>query len=324
MNYTKPALSISDQILLLKKRGLIIKSDKKAEYYLTNINYYRLSAYLLSFQKYGDTNHDYMPWATLERVVRLYHFDRELRFICMDAIERIEVALRSKIVFEYSIRHGANWYEDPKYYIKVDGYNKTLKKINEELNRTKEVFIQHYNGKYTNPKNPPAWMTLEVLSFGQLSIMFKNLIANDAKKAIAAHFGVSYTILESWIEHLAYIRNICAHHSRLWNRTLTIGPTLPKKPIYNWIKINPSKPDKIYSSLCIMAYLLDRCSHTSPFSGQIKTLLHKFPQIDINAAGFTKDWKNDKFWSRRGIIITHRMRITYFFCRNLVSSYTPG
>ncbi len=216
MNYTKPPLTLNDQILLLESRGLTIPNKTTAKYYLSNISYYRLSAYMKSFQRYGDPNHRFMPFATFGRIIDLYSFDRDLRLILLDAIERIEVAFRCSFIYEYSIRHGNNWYEDAAHFQRE--HAKSMVRIQKEIATSKEVFIEHYKNHYTIPPNPPALMTFEILSFGQLSILYKNTVISDAKKAVGDHFGVNYVVLESWIEHLVYIRNLCAHHSRIWNR----------------------------------------------------------------------------------------------------------
>ena len=258
-----------------------------------------------------------MPWASMERVIELYVFDRELRLVCIDAIERIEVAFRCKITFEYSFSHGNNWYEDNSIYLRE--YSKTMKVVQHEIDDSKELFIQHYKKKYTNPKNPPSWMVTEILSFGQLSRLYKNLITTDAKKRVAEYFSVTVPVLESWIEHLVYIRNICAHHSRLWNRIMTVSATIPTNPKKLWISLPPSQPDKIYTSLCIMAYMLERSSNKPPLTGKLKSLMNRFPNIDTHAAGFNKEWKTDPFWKGMHISITHRIRIVFFKCKHSLS-----
>lgn len=187
-----------------------------------------------------------------------------------------------------------------------------MSKVDEELNRSRENFIVHYRKKYTSPQNPPAWMALEVLSFGQLSIMYKSLKANEAKKAVAEYFGVSYTILISWMEHLGYVRNLCAHHSRLWNRTMTIKPTLPKKTKYPWIDTSCIRHDKAYVSFSIMAFLLERIIPHSYFTGKLRALLHKFKGIDVRTAGFYKEWEFDPFWSKMKIPFTYQIRLLCF------------
>ncbi|TWI83298.1 abortive infection bacteriophage resistance protein [Lacibacter cauensis] len=316
MKFPKNATTIPEQLALLKKRGLKIINDNSAAKTLNNISYYRLSAYFLSFQKFGSPSHDFMPWADFKKVEKLYIFDRELRSILLDAIERIEVALRCRIVYEYCHRHGNNWYEDPSLFIRE--HTKFLKKVHTELGNSKEVFISHYYSKYTVPQHPPAWMSMEILSFGQISIMYKNLHNNDAKKAVARHFGVSPSVLESWLEHLVYIRNICAHHSRLWNRIMTVKATIPTKASELWISYPPSKPDKIYTTICIAAYLLERVNSSSIFAGKIRSLIKRFNNIDLNAAGFNKNWQSDPFWKSISSPFTHKIRIVIFSCINAI------
>ena len=314
MNFTKTAKTIADQVTLLKSRGLKIENEAEAAYYLSNISYYRLSAYFLSFQVFNDPSHTYMPWATFNRVIRLYTFDRELRLVLLDAIERIEVTIRCRIIYEYCHKFGANWYEDSTLFTKRHGDFLTI--VQKELNNSREVFISHYKTRYTSPALPPAWMTLEILSFGQLSTMYKNLRLNDAKKAVAAYFGVNPIILESWMEHLVYIRNSCAHHSRIWNRTMTVTATIPTNPAHQWITLAPSRVNKIYTTICIVAYLLERTTKKAPFAGQVKSLLRKFPEIDLFAAGFNKKWKNDSFWKKLPVSVAHRSKILFFRVKN--------
>lgn len=321
MQFIKSAKTFADQLALLKSRGLEIENDASALHHLSNISYYRLSAYLLSFQKYGDSDHTYMPWATFNRVIRLYIFDRELRSILLDAIERIEVALRCRIVYEYCHVHGNNWYENSLLFLR--DHPQFMIHVNRELKKSKETFIQHYYTKYTIPQNPPAWMAMEVLSFGQLSTMFKNLKTDNAKKAVAGYFGVSHSILESWMEHMVYIRNLCAHHSRLWNRIMTVKATIPSITQDQWINIPPSKPDKVYTTICITNYLLKRITRSAPFFGKINTLIHRLNEVDINASGFAKSWRSDPFWRATHIPYTHRLRIIVFKCKNLLKRKFP-
>lgn len=309
MNFPKTSTTIEQQIALLKNRGLEINDDDKAKFHLDNISYYRLSAYLLSSQVYNDPAHNYMPWAKFNDVIKLYVFDRELRLIIIDAIERIEVSIRCKLISEYCSRHGNNWYEDPTLFTSIDLFNATKVKIKSELKRAKELFTVHYYGKYTNPVNPPAWMALEVLSFGTLSSLYKNLKLGDAKKEVAKKFGVKTQILESWLEHLAYVRNVCAHHNRLWNRIMTVKPMIPTNTSFQWSSSDiPLRNDKLYSTMVIIGYMLNRVSPISPFKGQIKSLVAKFPKVNISSAGFPKRWQKDLFWKRMHISITHRLR----------------
>ena len=261
-----------------------------------------------------------MEWATFEKVVNLYMFDKNLRSILLDAIERIEVALRCRIVYEYSHSHGSHWYENAALFNRGT-HVKFMETMTRELGNSKETFISHYKKKYTNPVNPPSWMSMEVLALGQLSKMYKNLKKGSAKKAVATYFGVGIPILESWMEHLAYIRNLCAHHNRVWNRTMTVTATLPSLPSYMWINQHPSKTNKIYTTICIVAYMLNRVTNRPTFAGEIKVLLKRYNNIDIHAAGFSFEWEKDNFWKSTQIILTHKIRIVFFKCRNKLTNY---
>ena len=157
-------------------------------------------------------------------------------------------------------------------------------------------------------------------TFGTLSKMYKILKADDAKKAVADYFGVSYSILESWMENLSYIRNICAHHGRLWNRTLTITAAIPNNPTYQWTTIPTSRPEKLYPSLCVIAYMLERCNKHSPFFGELRTLFYRFPKVDVQASGFPSNWRKDIFWKKLHIPFGHHLRVLWFKVKNLFKS----
>ncbi len=300
MEFDKKPLTIDGQINLLIDRGMDIPNKDKTRQLLSNISYYRLSAYWYTFLDHPKTAHKFFPNTTFDSVLNTYIFDRKLRLLIFDEIERIEISLRTKLIYEYCLEAGNNWYEQKNLYRGKDAYFYKLQEILiSEMNKTSEVFIRHYRKKYTSPANPPAWMALELASFGQLSMLFKNLKPNPARKQVAAHFGVDEVVLESWLESLSYVRNACAHHMRLWNRKLPKTPIVPKNPMFQWLKTNPASKDenKVYLSLCIIAYLLSRVSPGNSFSKKVKQLLSEFPDIPLHYMGFTNNWQNEALWS---------------------------
>ena len=128
---------------------------------------------------------------TFDGVLNTYIFDRKLRLLIFDEIERIEISLRTKLIYEYSLEFGNNWYETKSLFRGKDSYFYKLQELlMSEMNKTSEVFIRYYRNKYTFPANPSAWMALELTSFGQLSMLFKNLKSNQARKRVAAHYGL--------------------------------------------------------------------------------------------------------------------------------------
>lgn len=213
-----------------------------------------------------------------------------------DAIERIEVALRTQIIYHFSLRHGSDFFQKKSLYRNQPNFKSDLKVVDKEISRSSEVFIKHYKAKYTNPKRPPSWMTLEILSLGTLSKIFENLRISPEKKLVSAHFGLNTFVLESWMHTLSHVRNICAHHGRLWNRTLTQVPKIPSSASFLWVKQAGASPDRLYPTICAIQYLLNTIAPGHRFGTRIKALLEEYPNIDLGGMGFPKDWKDDVFW----------------------------
>jgi len=297
MQFSKPPLSISDQMQLLKSRGMLIPDRNHAEQVLSNISYYRLRAYMMSFQNPADPNHSFKPGTTFNQIIDLYSFDRELRLLVFDATERIEIALRTQIIYQFSLQHGAWWFEDPSLYINNYIYSRNLAKLDEELDRSQEVFIGHYKSKYTSPQRPPAWMSLEVTSMGLLSKLYRELRISPAKKAVARHFGLGHPkVLESWMQSFSYVRNICAHHSRLFNRVLTVKPTYPTNTANPWLMDTDFHHAKVYGLLSCAVYLLKTIQPDTTIPSRLKDLLIQYPQIRPHQLGMSADWENEQLW----------------------------
>ena len=297
MQYSKVPIDIPSQIALLKSRGLLFKDEGKSAHYLSNISYYRLRAYTYPFQDKTDPNHTFTEQIYFEDIIDLYVFDRKLRMLVFDAIEKIEVALRTKIVYHFSIAHGSHWHEMSGLYLSNTRFIKDLSDLYKEIDRSTETFIKHYNSKYTNPAYPASWMSLEVASMGLLSKMFSNLKNGPEKKKVYYDFGVkNYTILESWLHSICHIRNICAHHGRLWNRRLTAMPEMPNNPIYPFLNNKQVNPNKIYATLSCMTYILHIISPGSTFNSSLKSLLQSCSLVNLKEMGFPKGWEKEPLW----------------------------
>lgn len=299
MQYTKPPLSIADQIATLERRGMVFSDKTAAEHYLSHINYYRLRAYTFPYQNNADSNHPFWRATPFERVLNDYILDRKLRMLVFDAMEKIEVALRTQIIYQYSMTKGGHWYEDVALFRDARLFQSDLLHLDKELNRSQEEFIKHYKQKYISPVRPPAWMALEVSTIGTLSKMYDNLVLSAEKKAVARHFRLGHPfVLESWMKTFSHIRNICAHHSRLWNRSITIIPIFPQRPPATWISTQMlSEPHKIFASLCCIRYFLNQISPGNNFNVKIKELLVLFPNANLRAMGFVTGWEAEPLWS---------------------------
>lgn len=235
MKFTKPPKTYAEQIALMESRGLSVPDHDSAANYLRHISYYRLSAYAIPFQRVKDV---FDQAASFDDLLSLYVFDRELRLLVFDAIERIEVAIRAQIIYQLCHKYGSHWHDNATIFqppfvnragIQVDVFGQMQAELQKHYNaRSPEVFIQHYRRTYTNPTTPPCWMSIELLTIGQLSTLYSGLRNNNDKSDIADYFGLHRDVFQSWFHALAYVRNLCAHHSRLWNRDLSVRPNIPR------------------------------------------------------------------------------------------------
>jgi abortive infection bacteriophage resistance protein len=301
MNYNKPPLSIADQITLLENRGLKIPDKQRAEHYLQHISYYRLRAYTHPFQDNSDINHPFIVPMTFDKIIDLYIFDRDLRLLLMDAIERIEVAIRTQVIYEFSMLYGSHWFMDEGRFTNRHQFNNDFGSLEREVKRSTETFIRHYQLKYATPTMPPAWMALEITSFGLLSKFYENLKNDVAKKNVAKHFGLGKPIvLESWLHSLSFIRNIVAHHGRLWNRVITKQPMNPRVTHHTWLEDATVPENKLYFSLCCIQYLLKIVNPTSSFNKRLDDLLTKYSKIvNLHDMGFPVNWENEPLWTTK-------------------------
>lgn len=297
MKYNKPSLTIYDQIARLKKRGLTFHDEKKAEHYLSNISYYRLRAYTYSYQDNDKADHPFIKKVSFEDIINLYVFDRRLRLLVFNAIEKIEIALRTKIIYEFSLVYGSHWHENSAMYRNHYFFNRNINSLYKEIDRSTETFIDHYKNTYTTPAYPPAWMSLEVVSMGLLSKLYSNLNKSEEKKKVAHEFGLpNPAILESWMHAFSGLRNICAHHSRLWNRRFTIVPKIPYNTTYTFLRNTSIYDNKLYVQLCCVNYISKIISPKNNFVNSLKKLLRTCHLVDLKEMGFPSDWEKEKIW----------------------------
>ncbi|RZJ87997.1 MAG: Abi family protein [Hymenobacter sp.] len=298
MRYTKPALSLPQQVALLQSRGLLIEDSAQAERDLARLSYYRLAAYFLAFQTPGDPTHHFRAGTTFAQTVRLYEFDEALRFLVFRATGVIEVALRAQLSYHNSLLLGPHWYENQAACINAGRFQSNLVELDKELSRAHEIFLDHYRATYNSPVRPPSWMALEVASFGLTSKLFNNLRSSNATKGMGRFFGVDEIVLRSWMRMMSYVRNVCAHHSRLWNRTLTVKPTLPRRTANQWLQTNAVADDRIYIVLVIAVYLQSAMSNDTgrKFKDSVKELLRQNPTVPTQVMGFPVGWEQEAFW----------------------------
>ncbi|WP_028898412.1 Abi family protein [Prevotella sp. HUN102] len=314
--YNKPPLTYTEQVELLSSRGMVISDKQRTERHLANISYYRLSAYMLPYKQKenGKILDSFREGVTWDTVYNLYVFDRKLRLLVFDAIERLEVAIRAQIIYQLSHKYGSHWQDRPEMFtppkiitlrdgrtVTMDVYGDIQKHIKEQLHNNKaEVFIQHYCNKYDTPVNPPSWMSVEVMYFNHLSRICTGLRHRADINGIASYFVLPPKTFCSWLHTINYVRNICAHHARLWNRDMNIVPEkLAFSKSLDWIDSpNTVKRSKLYYFLCMLNYMLQTANPTSAFKHRLKDLLTEYQEVvSLNAMGFQPGWMNEKMWN---------------------------
>ena len=286
--FSKPATTFAEQVALLQSRGMTVDDLAEAERHLSHINYYRLGAYWLPFEA-DHASHRFKPGTCFEDVIDLYRFDRQLRLLVLDAIERVEVSVRTQWAYHLAYRHGTHAHLDPSLASRRDWWQRHLDKLTAEVERADETFIAHLRNTYSEVL-PPVWACCEVMSLGLLSNWYRNLKPMPTRRAIAAHFGLDDGVLASWLHHLTVVRNTCAHHARLWNREIAVSPAAPRsKPAALAGQFRPAK--RIYNTLILLAYLLDEISPRSQWRAHLLALLDQHPKVDLAAMGFPEDWR---------------------------------
>jgi len=270
----------------------------QAEFYLQHLNYYRLGAYWLPFES-DHTTHIFRSGTKFEEVLSLYVFDRELRLLMLDAIERVEVSIRSQWAYQIAHLHNPHGHLDATLSVNNSRWQKNLAKLTTEVNRSDENFIKHLITTYSEAL-PPIWAVCEVMSLGLLSRWFDNLKPMKTRRAIAMVYGVDEQVLASWLRHLSLVRNICAHHSRLWNRDFTITPTLPRNKPVGLASQCVLGSRKLYNTLIILLHLMDMIAPKHIWRIRVKDLLKKH-EIPVTAMGFPVDWGESKIWQCSGM-----------------------
>lgn len=269
-------------------------SEPEAEKWLKQVSYYRMSGYwypLLADKE----KHIFKSGTTFEQAKTLYEFDCRLRHLVMTYIEIIEVAVRTQMAYILSQAHNGLWFEDATLFSNVVQHAKTLQNISEEYNRSDEQFVKAFQCKYSDTF-PPSWITLEITSFGTMSILYQQLKPGLPKRNVASFFGVSDTVFVSWLHTLVYVRNICAHHARLWNRVFGIRPLMPRHTRRTFIQIPTSGTQRVYFTLAIIRYIINGIDPKNTFGTELKKLIAKYPTINPSSMGFPNGWEQEILW----------------------------
>ena len=272
-------MSIDEQIVNLREKGLIIDNEDFARSFLNDVSYFRLiKAYSLGLK---ERNGNYYENVCFEDVVNLYLFNANLRQQIFFQIEKIEVNLRCRLSNYFCGKYGVLGYENANNFVSTIHHEELLDDIKRETARNrKSPFVKNFLHRYEGRKIP-LYALVELFSFGTLSKFYKNM-KNEDKKAVARQFGVGYTYFESWIESIAYVRNVCAHYGRLYNTKLVKTPKL-----YKQHKVDNNR---IFATLLVLKHLLPNDNLWHDFVQTIKNLVKKYPNVNLRLIGFPQEW----------------------------------
>lgn len=293
--YTKTYTSPAQLTALLQSRGLHVENVVRTENYLRHIGYYRFSAYLYPLLTMPKENHVFKSGSTFNQALAMYRFDRHLRLLMFNEIEKIEVAVRSAIV-NITTRETGNpfWMTDPACFYDTKTFVKTKLLIDAELAKSREDFIDHFRNTYSDPY-PPAWMLAEILPLGVLTRIYDNIKSNQIRKKIAQEFSLGIPVFNSWMTIITVARNNCGHHARVWNRTFALQMLTQRRMTQPWMTLTVNQK-KAYFSLCIIKYFLNIISPNNDMKAKVNALLLEYPMIDIAAMGFPHGWENEPLW----------------------------
>ncbi len=295
MKYEKSPLTFEQQADLLISRGLSAQREVLISR-LKAVNYYRLSGYLYIFR---ETDTVIKPGTTLDMVWHHYTFDRQLRILVMDAIERVEVAMRTQLAYHFAHTYDAFAYSQHANMPGLDerAHRRWLNELSDETRRSTEPFIKHFQEHYGDSHSMlPIWMLVEVMSFGKTLTFFRG-VHRDLQRQIASLYHVPDEVLSSWLTSLNAVRNICAHHGRLWNRVLGYKPKLPSKRKYpEWHPQLEISRARVYIILTMLRFLLRHIAPTSRWEERLQILLDNNADISTTAMGFPSGWKESVLW----------------------------
>ncbi|MDR3228797.1 MAG: Abi family protein [Puniceicoccales bacterium] len=314
--YDKPFLSIAEQRALLASRGMGVRDSEEADHYLRHEGYYRLSTYFNSFCKHsadGKRLDAFLPESDFHEVVRLYDFDKHLRSILLPALRGVEISVRVAVahhlgrqdifahenpqLLAHSFTHGeSTWRGKSWYQVWLDKYNAMLSRDDQE------DFVRQFISKYG--RRIPIWVAIEVWDFGLLSRFFGGMRFPD-QHAVSKLYGVDDPkIFASWLRNFNYVRNVCAHHSRLWNRNITEQPRLVQKQKIHLLRHLTMRGVKapgarVYATVALVTYVLRMMRQKTPWREAVVKLLESFPQcggVSLGMMGVPEDWRELELW----------------------------
>ena len=304
MKYSKPARPYPDLARLLLDRGMT-GNLREIESYLQRVSYYRLSGYWYPFRCVEEDggkksrSDEFISGTRFSDMIERYEFDSELRSIVLKRIADFEVEFRTALAHEHSMQYGPFGYvDDPTCMpsMTAEAHASMLQTIQRERSRSNAEFVKHFKAKYSDDHwYMPVWTAAELMSFGTVFTWYRGS-HQEIRRRVAESFLVHDNILLSWVRTIHSVRNICAHHGRLWNRVLGVKPMIPRDS--DWHTPVLVENQRIFSVLTILAYLSHSDAALESWRSGLLDLLSRYQSIPKDRMGFPDDWHSSPIWMR--------------------------
>ena len=309
----KIALDQVEYLKHLRRKNLEIHNDVEVINHLNCISYFRLSAYMHSFYQPNDPEKKFIAGTNFNDVIKLYLFDKNLRLLILNPIESIEIALRTQVASALAKNHGPLGYLNPNIFDSRYNHQKLIELVTRQSHlQNSGIFKKNYTTKNTkSPLQTPIWMVVELLTLKEVSTLFSNLKLSTDTEIMEAHFGWKFPLLKSWFRNVSDLRNLCAHHARVWNREFGSIPETPRKNPLNWPSIPnfisiPTKTGKsqflnpqrrLYFQLIVIQALIKKILPINNWANNLIHLLERNHHVSISHMGFPNDWESQNFWT---------------------------
>ena len=299
MDFREEPLTPARQLQWLERKGMGFSNRAQAEFHLQHINDHRLRPYWQSFERGHGENYHFVEGLDFEQVMDLYRFDRKLRLLFLDALERLEVSLRSRWSNEMSLRHGPLCLGQATLFHDHDLYRRSLDSLLHFYENSDDEYTLRFKSKYPRVRLPPIWICSEMLSLGQLAKWIGNARQRKDRDAVALAYGLSESVLLPFLLHLTSVRNLCAHHARLWNRSWDPFPW-PSRRTGSLRAMrsdgrNGDNREGLYNTLVFVDFLLDVISPGNSWVHRLLKLIEQWPGA-VDDMGFPDDWKERVDW----------------------------
>ncbi len=299
MEYTKSYKTVEEQADLMIGRGLVCNREKLIDR-LEWINYYRLSGYLYPFRK--KDSDDFLENTNFDCVWNRYCFDRKLRLLMLDGIARIEIGIKTALVRVFTREYGAFGYTKFENLpnLKKDKYEELIETMSRDMKNSRAQFVVSYKQKYDSEEHLPLWMAVELMTFGSM-LKFYEGMSKNLQNEIASDFSQQKVRFISWLKSLNVVRNISAHHDRLWNRVLGVAPMLnpsneAKKRESKWFFPVEIDNRRVFAIITLIIEMLSVMAPKSGWKKRLIDLLNQYPDIPLRDMGFPDEWKKTPFF----------------------------